>query len=66
MKTCDKCQYCYEQSNHYKDDWIHTIRFICEKKTEGVNPDGTCEMWEERKGKMKIRYKDGYVDEVEE
>ncbi len=64
--TCDKCQYCYEQSNHYKDAWIHTINYICEKKTKGVNPYDSCEMWKERKGKMRIIYKDGEIGEVEE
>lgn len=66
MSTCDTCQYCFEQSNHYKGAEIHTIHFICSYFGKVVNPDDTCEMWKERKGKMKIRYKDGYVDEVKE
>lgn len=66
MSTCDTCQYCYQQSNHYRNARMHTIHFICSYFGMGVNPDDTCELWRERKGKMKIRYKDGYVDEVEE
>ena len=66
MKTCDKCQYCYEQSNHYKGAQIHTIHYKCHLIEKAVNPYNSCEMWKERKGKMKTRYKDGEMDEVEE
>lgn len=66
MKTCDKCQYCYKQSNHYKGAEIHTIHYRCHLIEKAVNPYYSCEMWKERKGKMKIRYKDGYVEEVKE
>lgn len=57
MKTCDKCEYCYEQSNHYKGAKIHTIHYRCHLKEKAVNPYNSCEMWIERKGKMEIRYK---------
>ena len=66
MSTCDTCQYCYEQSNHNRNAKIHTIHYRCQFLIDAVNPYDTCKMWEERKGKMKIRYKDGYVEEVAE
>ena len=66
MSTCDTCQYCFEQSNHHKGAEIHTIHYRCRLIEKAVNPDGTCELWRERKGRMRIRYKNGYVDEVKE
>ena len=67
MMTCDKCKHCIEQSNKPKGARMHTVHFICTHLLDrAVNPYDSCGMWEERKGKMKIRYKDGYVDEVEE
>ena len=65
MKTCDKCQNCYEQSNHYKGADIHTIHYRCRLIDKAVNPYNSCEMWKERKGKMRIIYKNGEIGEIE-
>ena len=66
MSTCDTCQYCVERSNKNKGAKLHTIHWECLDDMHPVNPTDTCSEWEERKGKMRIIFKNGEIGDVEE
>ena len=65
IAICDNCHYCYVKSNKNKGAMLSTCHYICTNKEQAVNPTGACTEYTERRGKQKIIYKNGDIEDCE-